>query len=168
MEYHIVFKKTLQELITEIQGILAETRYDVPDLIKSDLKAASFIIASATPDIVVEIMQTFGKFVIPYEKEINQKNVEFFDRLEICKHCVESKKSGCVCKNQCKEKCACDAKCSNCSELLTSLDSKTFTAIKYIINQAIEDTDEEKQEDIDVIFNYISSLLAAAKNHKKR
>lgn len=169
MEFHVVFKKTLQELINELDDIIQSGRYDVPSIIKTDLQAAAYLISSATSDMIIEIMQTFGKFVIQFEKEIKQKDVAFFNRLEVCKCCNGTKGNNCVCLCQCKyNECHCDAKCANCSDLLADLDSKTFNAIKYIIGQAVEDPDMDKKEDIDVIFNYISSLLAAAKNHKKR
>lgn len=171
MAFHAVFKKTLQELILEVEDILNSGRYDAPELLKTDLKTASIAVAACNEEAMTDIMTTFGKFVLQFEGHIQKRNVDFFKHLEVCKGCVGSclREHECVCNSRCGTKCKCDAKCPNCSEILRDLDSKTFNAIKYIIGQAIEDdTDPDKKEDIDVIFNFISSLLAASKNHKKR
>lgn len=168
MDLPFVFKKTLSEFITEIFDILKSGRYDVPHIIESDLKVAQIAVAASNEEIITEIMQTFGKFVIQFEKEVVDKNVVFFDKLDICKGCAGKKGAPCICSPVCGKKCACTAKCPNCSELLNSLDSATFSAVKYIISQAVTANDADKKEDIDVIFGYISSLLAAAKSYKKR
>lgn len=178
--YGDIFKKTLLEFIDEISDILTSGRYEVPDIIKTDLKAAKITVSAAPMDVIMDIMNDFGKFVIQFEHQITKHDVNFFYKLDICKSCQPSgsatartkgqrnKKEHCTCSPCCEKTCTCDAKCPNCSELLKNLDSKTFVTAKFIIEQAIQDTDADKQEDIDVIFNYISSLLAAAKNHKKR
>lgn len=168
MEYHAIFKTTLQELIAEVRDILKSGRYETPEILLTDLEMAKVTVTACTPEAMVDIMTTFGKFILQFESQIKKKDVEFFNRLEVCKACAGHGEK-CICLSSCHKKCKCDAKCPNCSELLKDLDSKTFTAIKYIIGQAVDDIqDKDKKEDIDVIFNYISSLLAAAKNHKKR
>lgn len=172
--YSEIFKKTLLEFIDEIQDILESGRYDVPEIIGTDLKMAKITVSAAPIDVVTDIMTDFGKFTIQFEHQIHKHDVNFFYRLDICKACSPGakhslqKKEHCTCQPCCEKSCKCDAKCPNCSELLRNLDSKSFIASKFIVEQAIKDTDTEKQEDIDVIFNYISSLLAAAKNYKKR
>ena len=171
--YSPIFQKTLLEFIQEIEDILDSKRYQVPEVIKTDLQMAKIVVSAATPEIVTDIMVLFGKFVIQFESQIKNKDVDFFNRLDVCRGCCNpagtKKVTGrCMCSPVCTKTCICDAKCSNCSELLKDLDSKTLVASKFIIEQAIEDSDQEKKEDIDVIFNYISSLLAAAKNYKKR
>lgn len=169
--YGDIFKKTLSEFIDEITDILNSGRYDVPDIIKTDLKAAKITVSAAPMDVIMDIMNDFGKFVIQFEHQISKHDVNFFYKLDVCKSChngKRNKKEHCTCSPCCEKTCTCDGKCPNCSELLKNLDSKTFVTAKFIIEQAIQDTDDDKQEDIDVIFNYISSLLAAAKNHKKR
>ena len=168
-----IFRKTILEFIQEIRDILASKRYDVPDVIKTDLQMAEIVISAASQEFITEIMSTFGKFVIQYEKQIKEKDVEFFNRLDVCTSCCipagSKKVSGhCKCLKTCVKTCSCDAKCSNCSDLLKELDSKTLVAARFIIEQAVKDTDKEKKEDIEVIFTYISSLLAASKNYKKR
>jgi len=193
--YATAFKKTLQELINDVQGILKSDRYDAPKILSTDLKAAEIAIAACNDEAIVEIMNTFGKFVLQFETQILKKDVAFFNRLEICKACGPDgnpQKERCVCLRPCfsgadnkgttnrsvseggissksgGHKCRCDPKCPNCSDLLKELDSKTFNAIKYIIGQAVEDSDEEKKEDIDIIFQFISSLLTSAKKYKER
>uniref|UniRef100_A0A6C0JUF1 Uncharacterized protein n=1 Tax=viral metagenome TaxID=1070528 RepID=A0A6C0JUF1_9ZZZZ len=203
--YATAFKKTLQELINDVQGILKSDRYDAPKILSTDLKAAEIAIAACNDEAIVEIMNTFGKFVLQFETQILKKDVAFFNRLEICKACGPDgnpQKERCVCLRPCfsdigrsdnkgttnrsvsdrsfdkiaeginttknSHKCRCDPKCPNCSDLLKELDSKTFNAIKYIIGQAVEDSDEEKKEDIDIIFQFISSLLTSAKKYKER
>jgi hypothetical protein len=192
--YATAFKKTLQELINDVQGILKSDRYDAPKVLSTDLKAAEIAIAACNDEAIVEIMNTFGKFVLQFETQILKKDVGFFNRLEICKACGPNgnpSKERCVCLRPCfvagdktvtnnravsvdsgisnsGKKCKCDPKCPNCSDLLKELDSKTFNAIKYIIGQAVEDSDEEKKEDIDIIFQFISSLLTSAKKYKER
>jgi hypothetical protein len=156
-------------LILEVHDILKSGRYETPEILLTDLEVAKVTVAACNPEAMVEIMTTFGKFILQFETEIKKKDIAFFNHLEVCKACLTNDKSKCVCLSACSKKCKCDPKCPNCSELLRDLDSKTFTAVKYIIGQAVDDKDnKDKKEDIDVIFNYISSLLAAAKNHKKR
>lgn len=172
--YSPIFKKTLLEFIVEIKDILKSKRYEVPEIIITDLYAAEITVSAANNDLITEIMQDFGKFIIQFEGQISKKDVEFFNRLDICRGCQEvankkPRKHPCTCLPCCSDKkCICDAKCPNCSELLKNLDSKTFVAARYVVEQALENMDADKKEDIDVIFAYLSSLLASAKNYKKR
>jgi len=169
MSYYAVFKRTLQELIIELQSILESQRYDAPTILYTDLKTAEIFINACNEGAITEIMNTFSKFVIPLESYINSKDVQFFKRMDVCKGCLKIANEKCVCSTACGVKCKCAPKCFNCSEILRDLDSKTFNAIKYIVGQAAEDQDDpDKREDIEVIFKYISSLLAASKNYKKR
>jgi len=168
--YCPIFKKTLLEFITEIQDILQSGRYQVPEIIQTDLQMAKIVLAAATNEIVANIMITFGKFMLQFQNQIDKRDVDFFNRLNICRACVKGTVNNhqCQCLPVCQDKCECSPKCPNCSDLLKELDSKTFVAAKYVIEQAIEDSTPDKKEDVDVIFSYISSLLAAAKNYKKR
>jgi hypothetical protein len=168
--YSPIFKKTLLEFISEIQDILQSGRYEVPEIIQTDLQMAKIVLAAATNEIVTDIMITFGKFMLQFSSQIEKRDTDFFNRLNICRACVNGTVNNhqCQCLPICQTKCECSHKCPNCSELLKDLDSKTFVAAKYVIEQAIEDSTPDKKEDIDVIFSYISSLLAAAKNYKKR
>lgn len=184
----VIFQKTLVEFIAEIKSILDSGKYEVPEAIRTDLDVADVVVKAAPPEVVSEIMHTFGKFVIQFEPQIKSKDADFFNRLEVCRACTSkdasavSKDNHCHCKTQCtglfttkdaaskktRGGCQCDSKCPNCSELLKELDSKTLVGAKYIIEQAVLDPSAEKSEDIDVIFDYVASLLAAAKNYKKR
>ena len=177
MEYISVFKRTLLEFIDEVDGILDSQRYEFPKHVQTELKAAKITIAAGTPEVITEVLQTFGKFMLQFETEIKKADTRVFKRLQVCKACPDgdletvlqthSRLQDCVCERKCTKKCVCDAKCTNCSELLKNFDSKTFNAVQYIIAQALEGGDDEK-EDIAIIFQYISSLLAAAKGYKKR
>lgn len=132
-----MFKQTLLEFISEIQDILQSGRYNVPDNISYELKMAKIALAAASIELVTDIMISFGKEILPLEKEIKQKDVAFFAKL-------------------------------HSSSVVKELDTGTFIAAKYVIDQAIQDNTPTKKEDIDIIFEYISSLVAAAKQHKKR
>ena len=132
-----MFKQTLLEFISEIQDILQSGRYNVPDNISYELKMAKIALAAASIELVTDIMISFGKEILPLEKEIKQKDVTFFAKL-------------------------------HSSSVVKELDTGTFIAAKYVIDQAIQDNTPTKKEDIDIIFEYISSLVAAAKQHKKR
>ena len=98
---------------------------------------AKIALAAASIELVTDIMISFGKEILPLEKEIKQKDVAFFAKL-------------------------------HSSSVVKELDTGTFIAAKYVIDQAIQDNTPTKKEDIDIIFEYISSLVAAAKQHKKR
>lgn len=168
MSYLTVGQRTFLELMSELEDILETDRYDVPSLIKTDLKAAKILIAAADDSFINDMLTTLSLFLLPLEDKINTNDIDFFKRLEVCKHCEGDHNSkGCVCVAKCHKKCKCPPTCINCSEVLKELDSKTFNAIKYIVDQAADGGDDEK-EDIEVIFKYIKTICAIVKSHKKR
>jgi len=170
MSYLSIGQRTFLELMTELEEIIESGRYDVPSLIKTDLKAAKIVIAAADDHFINAMLNTLALFLIPLEDKINREDVDFFKRLEICKHCDPThsgdKPEKCVCVTKC-HKCKCLKNCINCSEILKELDSKTFNAIKYIVDQAA-DGGEEEMDDVHTIFLYLQSALALVKTHKKR
>jgi len=169
MDCLTVGKKTFLELIEEVTDILESNRYDIPELIKTELQAAKIVVSAADDNLVGSMLTTLSLFLLPLEDKVNNKNVDFFKHLEICKACEGDYKYKCVCEDfKCsKNKCKCGPNCINCSTTLKELDSKTFNAIKYIVDQAV-DGGEEEYDDIDVIFQYMQSIKEIVKKYKGR
>ena len=169
MDCLTVGKQTFLELISEIQDILKSGRYDTPELISTELEAAKIVINAADESFIGDMFTTLSLFLLPLEEQIDSKNVDFFKRLEICKACEPDHrgKHDCVCKLKCEKKCKCSPTCINCSDTLKELDSKTFNAIKYIVDQAVDGGDDE-QEDIDVIFDFMGTIKQIVKKYKGR
>jgi len=168
-EYAAIGQQTFLELISEVKDIINSGRYDIPELIQTELKAAEITVSAADESFLRDMLNTLSLFLLPLEDKIDREDVDFFKRLEICKACEPNNAHhhDCICLLKCKKKCKCTPNCINCSDVLKELDSKTFNAIKYIVEQAV-DGDEECYEDIDVIFAYIKSIKALVKKYKKR
>jgi hypothetical protein len=169
MEYSAIGQRTFLELISEVQDIINSKRYDIPELIATELKAARITISAANESFIEDMLNTLSLFLLPLEDKINSEDVDFFKRLEVCKACEPENDHHheCICILKCKKKCNCSPSCVNCSDILKMADLKTFNAIKFIINQAV-DGGEEEYEDIHILFEYLQSITALVKNHKKR
>jgi len=139
MDCLTVGQKTFLELIEEIQDILNSGRYDIPDFIKTELQAAKITVSAADESLIGDMLVTLSLYLLPLESHIDSKDVKFFKHLEDTMQ----------------------------GEELKDLDSKTFNAIKYIIDQAA-DGGEEEQEDIDVLFEYMKSIKEIVKKYKSR
>jgi len=164
-----VGQKTFLELIAEVQDILASKRYDIPKCISTELKAAKIVVSAADEAFIGDMLTTLSLFLLPLEDKIDSNNVDFFKHLEICKACEvgNAHSHECVCVMKCSKKCKCLPTCINCSDNLKEMDSKTFNAIKYIVDQAVDGGPEE-YEDIGVIFEYMKSIKEVVKKYKKR
>ena len=160
---------TFLEMVSEVQDIINSGKYDIPELISTELKAAQITISAADESFIEEMLNTLSLFLLPLEDKIDAEDVDFFKRLEICKACMPDNEHHheCICVLRCNKKCKCTPSCINCSDILKEIDSKTFNAIKYIVDQAV-DGGEDEYEDIHVLFEYIKSIKALVKNHKKR
>lgn len=169
MDCATVGRQTFLELITEVQDILNSGRYDIPDFIKTELQAAKIAVSAADESLIGDMFTTLSLFLLPLEDKVDSKNIDFFKHLEICKACEPNNahKHECICVMKCKKKCLCSPNCINCSDTLKELDSKTFNAIKYIVDQAADGGDDE-YEDIDVLFEYMKSIKEIVKKYKGR
>jgi len=139
MDCLTVGKKTLLELIEEVQDILNSGRYDIPEFIITELQAAKVVVSAADESFIGDMMLTLSLIMLPLEDKIDTKDVNFFKHLEDCQQ----------------------------GESLKELDSKTFNAIKYIFDQAADGGDDER-EDIDVLFDYMKSIKEIIKKYKGR
>lgn len=169
MDCLTVGKQTFLELISEVHDILQSGRYDTPELIATELHAAKIVINAADESFIGDMLTTLSLFLLPLENQIDNKNIDFFKHLEVCKACEPEHKGKheCVCTLKCTKKCNCTPNCINCSDTLKELDSKTFNAIKYIVDQAVDGGDDE-QEDIDVIFDFMGTIKEIVKKYKGR
>lgn len=153
----------MEDMIDDLrdQDIINHDIHDIREMeiIINDLSKAKELVRAFDQKTLNEVFQVFLRCARPHKHRIEAKQRSFFQNVEKCTYCTnqnEIENSPCKCDTICDEKvkCVCKEDCPCCSEILTGLDSKTFTAIKRIMIKGSE-------EDANLMFSYMKGFLMA-------
>lgn len=156
-----IFKKELLNCINDLIDIMKDdfAGDSSASKLSSELMVAKNLVVPLGEHGMVEFMNSFLNGVIHCRDKIQARDKAFFERIIICKFCVESEDSDCICKTKCGELCECETSCIYCSDVLTSMDSKTFNAIKMVMKKGQQDV-------VDMCFDYIDCFIAACEKYR--
>lgn len=127
----------------------------------SELKVAKTFLQPLGENGIIQIMDAFFKCTIPLKERIETRDRGFFEEITVCDYCNDpDSESDCICETKCKDVCDCSESCTNCSEILKELDSKTFKAIKMVMKKG-------EPDDVNVAFEYIDCFIAACEKFRK-
>lgn len=161
MHMHIkIFKCNLQKCIADCIDILKERKNDRDaQILITELKYADTFVDALTEQLLKDILLQFITAIGGVRQYIKDRDVSFFDDVNPCTWCKKS--TGiCICKVACHGKCACLESCLNCNDFLSSMDIKTFKAIKKIVKDG-------DKENIAIMFDYIDAFISSGDKYRQ-
>lgn len=156
-----IFQNDLLNCMRDCIDILNEDFGNDNDamIIVGELEVAINMISSIHESMMSKFIESFNKMITPLKKEIEKRNKDFFESIEICGHCTdEDCDDVCICASRCGDECRCGDTCIHCSDILTEMDSKTFKAIKKIMKKG-------RPEDVKVMFAYMDSFVVLGETY---